>query len=77
MEKLITDPHVTQQMGNGMMLLGLLLLVNGALGGYIWHGYLNISLQVLAHMLIILGPTLIKVGYVVRINARHRLHLAY
>ncbi len=31
----------------------------------------------MAHLVIIAGPTLIKIGYVMRINARQRLHLAY
>jgi len=38
---------------------------------------LPLLLQVLAHLQVIVGPTLIKIGYVMRINARQRLHLAY
>lgn len=77
MTTLFSDACRTHQFGNVTMMAGLLLLATGVLGGYVWNSYLGLLLQVFAHVLVILGPTLIKIGYVMRINARHRLQLAY
>ncbi len=77
MLELFRDAYRTHVCGNAVMLTGLCLLVLGVLGGYVVDARLSLSLQVLAHLLVIAGPTLIKIGYVMRINARHRLHLAY
>lgn len=74
---LFSDASHTHQFGNVTMVMGLVLLIAGVLGGYVWDSYLSLPLQVSAHVLVILGPTLIKIGYVLHINARHRLHLAY
>lgn len=74
---LFDNAQRTQTYGNSLMMIGLLLLLLGVLGGYIVNNRLELSLQVLAHLQIIAGPTLIKLGYVMRINARQRLHLAY
>src|SRR5690554_85890 len=67
----------TQACGNALMMIGLLLLLLGVFGGYIVDLRLPLLLQLLAHLQIIAGPTLIKLGYVMRINARQRMHLAY
>lgn len=67
----------THVVGNMLMVIGLLLLLVGVLGGYVINAHLALYLQVVAHLLVIAGPTLIKIGYVMRLNARQRLHLAY
>ncbi|WP_346796048.1 transmembrane sensor/regulator PpyR [Halomonas sp. Bachu 37] len=77
MKDLFANSVLTQQVGNATMLVGLLLLVGGLLGGYVWHSHLTLLQQVSAHVIVIVGPTLIKIGYVMRINARQRLKLAY
>lgn len=74
---LFSDACRTHQLGNMTMMVGLLLLASGVLGGYVLDSYLGLLSQVSAHVLVIIGPTLIKIGYVMRINARHRLQLAY
>ncbi|RCV88942.1 hypothetical protein [Billgrantia montanilacus] len=71
------DANQTHSLGNALMAAGLLLLIMGILGGYILDNYLSLFIQVVAHLLVIAGPTLIKIGYVIRLNARQRLHLAY
>ncbi|MCY1518460.1 hypothetical protein D9M68_531800 [compost metagenome] len=62
--------------GNGLLWLGLAMLVSGILGAYLLDRYLSLVALVLAHGLTILGPTLIKVGYVMRLLGQHNLHLA-
>lgn len=74
---LFDNAQRTQVYGNALMMIGLLLLLLGVFGGYIVDLRLPLLLQLLAHMQIIIGPTLIKIGYVMRINARQRLHLTY
>ncbi|HIX61606.1 MAG TPA: hypothetical protein H9854_05170 [Candidatus Halomonas stercoripullorum] len=74
---LFDNAQRTQAYGNTLMITGLLLLLLGVCGGYVFHLRLPLLLQVLAHLQVIVGPTLIKIGYVMRINARQRLHLAY
>lgn len=71
------DPHRTHALGDTLLALGLALLGVGVMGGYVIDDRLSLVAQVLAHILVIVGPTLVKIGYVMRINARHRLHLAY
>lgn len=70
------DARRTHVLGNATMATGLLLLALGVLGGYVIAAHLALWLQVMAHVVVIIGPTLIKIGYVMRINARQRLHLA-
>lgn len=77
MSKVFHHARQTHVLGDTMMMTGLVLLLLGVLGGYAVDTRLALSLQVMAHLLIIAGPTLIKIGYVMRINARQRLHLAY
>ncbi|MDX5377234.1 MAG: transmembrane sensor/regulator PpyR [Halomonas sp.] len=77
MRRYFDDPQCAHALGNVLLLLGLVLLGVGVTGGYLIDGRLSLIVQVLAHVLIILGPTLVKLGYILRINARHRLHLIY
>lgn len=74
---LFDNAQRTQMYGNALMMIGLLLLLLGVGGGYLVDNRLTLPIQVLAHLQIIAGPTLIKLGYVMRINARQRMHLAY
>lgn len=67
----------TLSLSHVMLLSGLVLLFMGILGGYIADHRLGLAEQVLAHMLIITGPVLLKIGYVMRINACQRLHIPY
>ncbi|MBO2929710.1 hypothetical protein FBY21_2052 [Pseudomonas sp. SLBN-26] len=57
-----------------LLAAGLALLLVGVVGAYGLDRYLALPAQVLAHGLVILGPTLIKVGYVIRLTALQRLH---
>ncbi|MFU6378839.1 transmembrane sensor/regulator PpyR [Metapseudomonas otitidis] len=57
-----------------LLAAGLALLLVGVVGAYGLDRYLALPAQVLAHGLVILGPTLIKVGYVIHLTALQRLH---
>ncbi|EJN21231.1 hypothetical protein [Pseudomonas sp. GM80] len=52
---------------------GLIMLLAGIYGAYLYNGPMPIALLVAMHALTILGPTLIKIGYVMRLLAQYRL----
>ena len=55
---------------------GLALLLVGIYGAYLYHGHLPIAALVSMHAMTIIGPTLLKIGYVMRLLAQHRLGAA-
>lgn len=77
MPTLFDYPRRTLALSHAVLLSGLALLVLGILGGYIVDHALGLVEQTLAHLLIITGPILLKVGYIIRINACQRLHRSY
>lgn len=52
---------------------GLILLFLGLLAAYGLERYLNVPTLVLAHSLTLIGPSLLKIGYVLRLVAQERL----
>jgi len=52
---------------------GLFLLLLGLLAAYGMERYLNVATLVLAHSLTLLGPSILKIGYVLRLIAQQRL----
>ncbi|TIH10582.1 transmembrane sensor/regulator PpyR [Pseudomonas leptonychotis] len=62
------------QLANQLLVAGVLLLVSGLLGAYGLSAQLSIGSQVAAHSLTIIGPALLKLGYVVRLAAQQQLH---
>lgn len=55
---------------------GLIMLVVGIVLAYWLDAYLRLGQLVAAHALTILGPTAIKLGYVMRLLSCNRLRLA-
>jgi hypothetical protein len=53
--------------------VGLAMLLAGIYGAYLYAGSLPIVVLVLMHAMTIIGPTLIKIGYVMRLLSQHRL----
>ncbi|EJM06068.1 hypothetical protein PMI19_01298 [Pseudomonas sp. GM16] len=47
--------------------------MTGIYGAYLYNDQMPIALLVAMHALTILGPTLIKIGYVMRLLAQHRI----
>ncbi|MDR6915728.1 hypothetical protein J2X66_002596 [Pseudomonas sp. 3296] len=52
---------------------GLVMLFAGIYGAYLYDGHMPIALLVVMHAMTIIGPTLLKIGYVMRLLAQYRL----
>lgn len=63
------------QLANQLLVAGALLLLCGLVGAYGMSAQLSIGSQVAAHSLTILGPALLKLGYVLRLAAQQQLHV--
>jgi len=66
-------PQRLLRLSSRMLLAGLGLLLLGLLAAYGLESRLNLSSLVLAHSLTIIGPGLLKLGYVLRLAAQHGL----
>lgn len=56
-----------------VLVTGLVMLLAGIYGAYLYAGHLPIVALVSMHAMTIIGPTLLKIGYVMRLLAQHRL----
>lgn len=56
-----------------VLAIGLVTFLAGIYGAYLYHGHLPIAALVSMHAMTIIGPTLLKIGYVMRLLAQHRL----
>jgi len=70
------DPHRLLNVGNLLMVGGVLLLLLGISGAYLLDQRLPLGTIVASHALVILGPTALKIGYVVRLLAQRQVALA-
>ncbi|KFX70761.1 transmembrane sensor/regulator PpyR [Pseudomonas taeanensis MS-3] len=61
------------RLANQLLVAGLLLLLLGLAGAYGLDKHLGLRLLVGAHALTILGPSLLKLGYVLRLAAQQQL----
>lgn len=61
--------HLSSQ----LLWAGLILLLVGLLTAYGLEKQLNVLSLVLAHSLTLLGPSILKIGYVLRLVAQQRL----
>ena len=66
-------PQQVLRIANQMLLVGLGLLLIGLVGAYGLERQLNMATLVMAHSLTIIGPGLLKLGYVLRLTAQHGL----
>jgi len=67
------DPHKVLHLSSEVLIAGLAMLLVGIYGAYLYTGPLSIVVQVAMHAMTIVGPTLIKIGYVMRLLSQHRL----
>ncbi|MBH3340941.1 transmembrane sensor/regulator PpyR [Pseudomonas mendocina] len=61
--------HLSSQ----LLWAGLVLLLLGVLAAYGLERHLNVPTLVLAHSLTLIGPSVLKIGYVLRLIAQERL----
>ncbi|WP_298185435.1 transmembrane sensor/regulator PpyR [uncultured Pseudomonas sp.] len=66
-------PQRALQLATQLLWVGLLLLLCGLLGAYGLTAQLSIGSQVAAHSLTIIGPALLKLGYVLRLAAQQQM----
>jgi len=62
-------------LANLSMTIGVLLLLLGIAGAYVYDQHLMLGAIVASHALVILGPTALKIGYVMRLLAQRQLTL--
>ncbi len=67
------NPQNVLHLSSKVLGLGLTLLLLGIYGAYLYSGHLPIVALVSMHAMTIIGPTLLKIGYVMRLLAQHRL----
>ena len=70
------DPHQLLNLGNLLMIGGVLILLIGICGAYLLDQHLPLGTIIASHALVILGPTALKIGYVVRLLAQRQASLA-
>jgi len=61
------------QLSSRVLGVGLAMLLAGIYGAYLYDGHLSILALVSLHAMTIVGPTLLKIGYVMRLLSQHRL----
>lgn len=73
---LLSCPQRLLRLSTSLLLAGVLLLSSGVAAAY--GGILRLTIGELigAHVVIVLGPTLFKLGYVMRLAAQEKLRRA-
>lgn len=61
------------QLSTRLLWAGLLLLILGMVAAYGLEKHLNLATLILAHSLTLIGPSVLKIGYVLRLIAQERL----
>ncbi|MGL6244463.1 transmembrane sensor/regulator PpyR [Pseudomonas sp.] len=69
------NPYRVLKLSHVLLIGGLIMLLVGIILAYGCDAYLTLPALVGAHAMTILGPTAIKLGYVMRLLAHNRLRL--
>ena len=69
----LNNPLTVLHLSSKVLGAGLAMLLAGIYGAYLYGGHLSIVVLVAMHAMTIVGPTLLKIGYVMRLLAQHRL----
>ncbi|WP_085708616.1 MULTISPECIES: transmembrane sensor/regulator PpyR [unclassified Pseudomonas] len=67
------NPLNVLHLSSKVLVAGLVMLLAGIYGAYLYQGHMPIALLVAMHAMTIVGPTLIKIGYVMRLLSQYRL----
>ena len=73
MSQLFSNPQNVLQLSSRVLGVGVAMLLAGIYGAYLYAGTLSIPALVSMHAMTILGPTLLKIGYVMRLLSQYRL----
>lgn len=71
-----SSPQRLMSTANALMVAGVLLLLTGISGAYVFDQHLALGNIIAAHALVILGPTALKIGYVMRLLAERSTKFA-
>ncbi|QAY86640.1 transmembrane sensor/regulator PpyR [Pseudomonas arsenicoxydans] len=71
-----SNPLNVLHLSSKVLGFGLVMLLAGIYGAYLYNGHLPIVALVSMHAMTIIGPTLLKIGYVMRLLAQHRLGIS-
>lgn len=71
-----TQPMNVLSLSTRVLWTGLIMLLAGIIGAYVLDLHWSLLALVGLHAMTILGPTLIKIGYVMRLLAQHNLRKA-
>ncbi|MCY1451885.1 hypothetical protein D9M71_687750 [compost metagenome] len=74
MSQLFSNPQNVLHLSSRVLGVGLAMLLAGIYGAYLYAGSLSIPALVSMHAMTILGPTLLKIGYVMRLLSQYRLN---
>ena len=69
----LSCPRHVLQLSTHVLIAGVLVLLAGVAAAYGLDGRLSIPALVAAHSGVIIGPTLLKIGYVLRLIGQHYL----
>ncbi len=72
----LSSPKNVMHLSNQLLMAGLVVLLVGVFVAYGYEGSLNLPTLVAAHAGVILGPTALKIGYVMRLIAQYNLRKA-
>lgn len=70
------QPANVLRLSTRVLMVGLAMLVTGIVGAYLLDLQLSLFELVSLHAMTIVGPTLIKIGYVMRLLSQHNLRKA-
>ncbi|WP_339490742.1 transmembrane sensor/regulator PpyR [Pseudomonas sp. EL_65y_Pfl2_R95] len=71
----VKSPRRALKLSTHILVCGMAMLLTGVLLAYGLSAYLSITVLVMAHLMTLLGPALLKLGYVLRLQAHYRLTL--
>jgi hypothetical protein len=74
MSNFFNAPQNVLRLSSKLLWTGLIMLLVGAIGAYGFERQIRLVELVMLHALVILGPTTIKIGYVMRLLAQHQLN---
>lgn len=62
--------------GHTTMGIALVTCVIGVLIAYVFYDYFSLLQQILAHIVLIVSPAALKIGYLMRLTGLHQLGMA-